>query len=253
MSDADPANDESMRAQRPSPPRQAPLRRPPLGMPSSVGSAVNGAAEAGAQGFVERGVDTAYTVIDAYLRRGQQAAQRQQPFEAQGAARPFVAPDPLSAWPKGVSAALGQTASSIAGPWLQLARAWVDGLAALAPLAGRMGAAVDPAGTAASRAAAGPRAKVTIEFVSRRLAEVEVSLEPGADLVNLHAAWSRDGQPATAPGELVFHSAPGHVHVRVAVSDAASTGRHHAAVVDGGGQVWGSAAIKIASPGQPVA
>jgi len=246
MNEADPAADEHARAQRPLPQRQAPLRRPPLGLPASVGSAVNGM-----QGFVERGVDTAYTVIDAYMRRGQQAAQRQQPFD------PPAAPGAAAgagAWPQTATAAWGQTASSIAEPWMQLARAWADGLAALAPLASRIGAGINPAAMpAGATAAAGPRAKLTIEFLSPQMAQVEVALEPGADLAALHADWSRDGQPAAAPGSFAFHCVPGHVHLRLALAEAAAPGRHQAAVADGHGQVWGSVAVTIAPRAAPAA
>ena len=132
--------DDPNRLQRPAPVRQAPLRRPPLGLP----------AEIGLPGVVERGVDTAYTVIEAYLRRGQQAAQRQSP----GAADPGAGPGGLGGsaglggfsglgLPGGLGATLsgalpwGPAASSIAGPWLQLLRAWSDAVATLGPLASR--------------------------------------------------------------------------------------------------------------------
>lgn len=290
MNDPEPALEPRPRLQRPAAARQAPLRRPPLGLPVSVSAAmqqgldgsraVAGAAEAGMQGFVERGVDTAYTVIDAYLRRGQQAAQRVSPGAPETAG-------PLSGLAGlgrlgglgGLGATLaastpwGATASSITGPWLQLLRAWADALATLGPLAGRAGAglgdALPPgfmaageaahasvtgseaavaAPAAAPMAAAGPRAKVTIELVSRRTAEVAVSLEPGADLAALQADWLTPpaGPAAAAPGSLTLYNEPGHVHLRLALADPPPPGRHEAHVTDSLGQAWGSVVVTIA-------
>ena len=201
MNDAETGVENDTRLKRPRPVRQAPLRRPPLGLPASMGAplsgtmngamsgaldaardsgqalssglgaavrqgldsgqAVGGAVEAGVQGFVERGVSTAYQVIEEYMQRGQQAAQRLSP-PGPGPARHGLAADAAqaahaaNAWAQNLAGPLGQNASSLAGPWMQLARAWVDGLSSLAPMAGqvveRMAGQV--AGNAAGPAAA---------------------------------------------------------------------------------------------------
>ncbi len=285
MNDSDPGLETRPRQQRPMPLRQAPIRRPPLGLPAAPEL----------QGFVERGVDTAYTVIEAYLRRGQQAAQRVSPG-APAAASPLSGLGGLSglsglSGPGGLgglgglgaslagSAPWGATASSIAGPWLQLLRAWAEVLATLGPLAGRVGAglgealpagfmaagaaapapfgasqgaAAAPAATA-PMAAAGPRAKVTIELVARRSAEVAVSLEPGADLAALQADWLTEAaEPAVgAPGSLVLYSEPGHVHLRLTLADPPPPGRHEARLTDSQGQAWGSVVLTIAPHAAP--
>ena len=319
MSDTEAGLDLRSRLQRPAPLRQAPLRRPPLGLPAALGSALNqalgngldaargsgaalgaglgaavqqgldgsramaGAAEAGMQGFVERGVDTAYTVIEAYMRRGQQAAQRVSPGAPETTA-PLSGPGGLGGLGgldglAGLGASLagsqpwGATAASIAGPWLQLLRAWADVLATLGPLTGRAvaglgdalppgfmatdAAAPAPFGTrqaaaasaaTAPTAATGPRTKVTVELVSRRSAEVSVSLEPGADLAALQSDWlTPAAEPAQdAPGSLVLYSEPGHVHLRLTLADPAPPGRHEARLTDHQGQTWGSLVVTIA-------
>jgi hypothetical protein len=169
MNDVEPGLDSSSRLKRPTPQRQAPLRRPPLGLPASMGATLNGAlgaaidtsqtisaglgaavrqgldsgqamseaAGAGVQGFVERGVNTAYQVIEEYMQRGQEAAQRLSPA-GPGPARPGLAADAANAWAQNLAGPLGQTASSLAAPWMQLVRAWVDGVGTLAPMAGQL-------------------------------------------------------------------------------------------------------------------
>ena len=265
MNDSDPGLETRPRQQRPMPQRQAPLRRPPLCLPAAPEL----------QGFVERGVETAYTVIDAYLRRGQQAAQRvapAAPLPGMGSLGGLGGLGGLGAQLAG-SAPWGAAASSIAGPWLQLLRAWADVVASLGPLAGGAGAgdalppgfmaagAAAPSPSGASQAAgaapttsaptaatAGPRAKVTIELVSRRGAEVSVSLEPGADLAALQAEWLSDGaEPAgSAPGSLALYSEPGHVHLRLTLAEPPPPGRHEARLCDSQGQAWGSVVLSIA-------
>lgn len=304
MNDAEPGLDENARLRRPVAQRQAPLRRPPLGMPAAMGTALNDAlgsalgsgqslgsglgaavrhgldtgqalgeaAQTTAQGFVERGVHTAYQVIEEYMRRGQDAAQHLSPFRpgpGTGTASPGFAADAAGAWAQNLVGPLGQTASSIAVPWMQLVRAWTDGLSHLAPLArqagvppGAFGATGAPgmatgeaapapvAAPVAAAAAAGPRAKVTLEWMSVQPAEVAVSLEPGADLAALRAEWSAAGDPvAASPASVVLYCVPGHVHVRLTLSDPPLAGRHVAALVDNHGQTWGSVSVAIADVG----
>lgn len=302
MNDADTEADDSTRVRRPAPHRQAPERRPPLGLPPSMGATLNGAlgaaldssqalgsglgaavrqsldtgramsdaAEATMQGFVERGVNTAYQVIDEYMRRGQEAAQRFSPpgfgSAGPGYASPGFAADVAGAWAQNLAGPLGQAASSMAVPWAQLLRAWADGLATMSPMAGQAtgwppatGASVSASASAqaptagssaaspgATASAAGPRAKITVECIARQPAEMAVSLEPGADLAALHARWSCEGVGAVGPGDVIVYSEPGHVHVRLALCEQSVPGRHVAALVDGQDQEWGSLSVRIA-------
>lgn len=334
MNDVETGLDDSSRLKRPTPQRQAPLRRPPLGLPASMGATLNGAlgaamdtsqtlsaglgaavkqglnsgqamgeaAGAGVQGFVERGVNTAYLVIEDYMRRGQETAQRLSPSfgPGPGATRTGLAADAANAWAQNLAGPLGQTASSLAGPWMQLVRAWVDGVSSLAPMAGQMAGQVAgqvgdlnrsgvfngfgrpsptapatapaaapmgpqhahsheaPAGAAAAARpamapAVGPRAKVTLEFMSSQPAQFTVSLEPGADMAALQAKWSGQAAAAAAPAQVALYNAPGHVHVRLTLAKAPSAGRHEAELMDGHGQSWGSLSMVIteSTPGTP--
>jgi hypothetical protein len=289
MDHADPDLQDHERHRRMPPARQAPLRRPPLGLPTSVGSAVNSAFTAavdsgaavgsGMQGFVERGVDTAYQVIDAYMRRGLEAAQRQAPFAFGAASAPGgSAPGPM---PPLLNPSWAQAASSLAGPWAQLVRAWVDGLESLAPALSRAGfgdaaaaaaaamggaaqatsaasaAAPAPPSAGASAAspadqaprAASPSPKMTIEIMSRQVTEATLELEPGADLAVLRAAWEGQADSPVHPATLTFYSEPGHVHLRLTLAESALPGRHEARVTDRHGQCWGRVAVTIADCG----
>lgn len=317
MSNAETGVENNTRMKRPEPQRQAPLRRPPLGLPASLGATLNGAlgaamdtgqalssglngavrqgldsshamgqaVEVGVQGYVERGVNTAYQVIAEYMQRGQEAAQRLSPLGAQPTG-PQIAVDAANAWAQNLAGPLGQTATSLAGPWMQLVRAWVDGVSTLAPMAGQVAsqvagqvgelnrvgvlnsfkgagpAAPAPArvtstsasaapasATATAPAPAGPRAKVTLEFMSGQPTGVSVSLDPGADLAALQAHWgASQGECAAGPGEVVLYSAPGHVHVRLTLASAPTPGRHVATLRDSHGQCWGEMTVVIAEP-----
>ena len=321
MSNAETGVDNDTRMKRPEPQRQAPLRRPPLGLPPTVsatlggalgaaldtsqtlsaglgatvrqgldsGQAIGQAAAGGVQGFVERGVNTAYQVIEEYMQRGQEAAQR---LSRSGGPSPLpsgLAADAANAWAQNLAGPLGQTASSLAVPWMQLVRAWVDGVSTLAPMAGQMAGQVagqmgdlnrsgvfnafggpSPAATAAAAMGAqpmhsreapagaaaaahpaaapvvGPRAKVTLEFMSRQPDQFSVSLDPGADMAALQATWSGPVAATAAPAQVVLYSAPGHVHVRLTLAESPLAGRFEAALVDGHGQCWGSLTMVIA-------
>ena len=308
------------RVQRPPAQRQGPLRRPPLGLPPGLGAAWGpGSDSARADtpstadtagtasttdmpdtdppGPVERGVRTAYTVIDAYLQRGQQAAQ--QCSAGLPASAPWSGAAAAAATPMGVQA------QALAGPWLQLARAWADALGSLAPLAARLGGSLggslggglggglgtglgeqatapvhqawatppwqpaqatsasqpDPScqptqptqptqrAPAATSTPSGPRARLTLELMSPRIADVTVSLDPGADLADLHAHWQAGpaAAPGTAPAHALLYCEPGQVHLRLALPDPPQPGRHEAQLIDPDGQAWGHLALTVAA------
>ena len=101
--------------------------------------------------------------------------------------------------------------------------------------------------------AAGPRTKVTVELVSRRSAEVAVSLEPGANLAAPQTDWlTPETAPAAgAPGSLALYSEPGQVHLRLTLADPPPPGRHEACLTDSQGQAWGSGVLIIAPHAAP--
>ena len=132
------------RLSREAPVRTAPIRNGVLGAPHAPTSS-NGAgfttagmldkgirtaqraahaANAAATGAVERGVETAYTVIDDYMMRGRQAANRHQ--ERNG--RPGMN-DEQQRYGPSWGAGAGPM-SPVMAPWFQMMRLWTDAMTA---------------------------------------------------------------------------------------------------------------------------
>lgn len=262
--------DAQHRATRPFSPRNGPVRQP-LGIPSVPGA-------------VEQGVQTAYTVIDAHLQRGRQEAERLRQG-AQGFSQSFNGgPSPWTdaGWGSGARSTdpfpgMGAGAASspaLMGALLQMMQAWGAGLAALTPLVAQAAASVaNVANTAApqhpaqpahphaspnpqaSQAPHAPRAQLSVELLSKRLGEVSVSLEPGADMETLRAVFATP--PGTRTGTdtstdtrtqgpwAEFYAAPGQVRVRLNAAENTVAGRHEATVLDQTGRPWGQVSIMV--------
>lgn len=244
------------RATRPFSPRNGPVRQP-LGTPSVPGA-------------VEQGVQTAYTVIDAHLQRGRQEAERLRQG-AQGFTQSFHGGGGAGPSPWGTDAGWGSGSASASSPaligaLLQMMQAWGAGLAALTPLVAQMAASATQAAQAtqtaqttqttaaqpqptqpyASPAPQAPRAQLSVELLSKRLGEVSVSLEPGADMQILRATFAT---PPGAQGPTAeFYAAPGQVRVRLNATEHSVEGRHEATVLDQTGRPWGQVSVVIAPP-----
>ncbi len=194
------------RVKREPPERSGPIRRAVVG--SSSTSPDRAAA---VTGVVERGVDTAYTVIDEYMTRGRNAAGRWSQWTD---GRNDMSEAPQFSTPWGAS-------SDLMAPWWQMMRMWADGMSAFVP--GGQGPATAwlnafvPGSTAWSSQA--PRVEVRVS--SKPTAVVTVSLEPGADSMQLTAeppANTGNGKKSSPLG-LTLESFPGLVRVSVTVPD----------------------------------
>jgi hypothetical protein len=169
-------------------------------------------ADATVKGVVERGVDTAYTVIDEYMARGRNAAGRQGQWTD---GRNGMSQDPQFSTPWGSS-------SDLMAPWWQMMRMWAEGMAAFVP-GGPATAwlnAFVPGGTGwAGSPSQAPRVEVRVS--SKRTAVVTVSLHPGADSMQLTAEPPAATGNAKKPSPLglTFESFPGLVRVSVTVPD----------------------------------
>src|SRR6185436_16198621 len=80
-------------------------------------------ADATVKGAVERGVDTAYAVIDEYMTRGRNAADRRSQSTD---GRNGMSQDPQFSTPWGPG-------SDLLAPWWQMMRIWAEGMAAFMP------------------------------------------------------------------------------------------------------------------------
>jgi hypothetical protein len=153
------------------------------------------------------------------------------------------------------------------GALLQMMQAWGAGLAALTPLVAQAAASVANAATASNGLNAGavapqqpaqphasqahhaphaPRAQLSVELLSKRLGEVSVSLEPGADMETLRAVFATPPGTGTQGPMAEFYAAPGQVRVRLNATEHTMEGRHEATVLDQTGRPWGQVSVLIA-------
>ncbi len=203
------------RVKREPPERSGPIRRAAVGRSSaSPGRAAAPGApssvEAAVTGVVERGVDTAYTVIDEYMTRGRNAAGRWSQW-TDGRNEMSEAPQFSTPW----------GSSDLMAPWWQMMRMWADGLSAFVPggqgpATAWLNAFVPGASTWSSQA---PRVEVRVS--SKPTAVVTVSLDPGADSMQLTAEppANRGNGKKSSPLGLTLESFPGLVRVSVTVPD----------------------------------
>lgn len=251
--------DAQHRATRPFSSRNGPVRQP-LGTPSVPGA-------------VEQGVQTAYTVIDAHLQRGRQEAERLRQ-SAQGFTQSFnggPSPSPWAdaGWGSGarstdpfpsMGAGAAPSSPALMGALLQMMQAWGAGLAALTPLVAQVAAnaasaanaavpqqPTQPHASQAPHAPHAPRAQLSVELLSKRLGEVSVSLEPGADMETLRAVFATPpGTGTDTQGPMAeFYAAPGQVRVRLNATEHTVAGRHEATVLDQTGRPWGQVSIVV--------
>ena len=171
------------------------------------------AADATVKGAVERGVDTAYTVIDEYMTRGRNAAGRRSQWTG---GRNGMSQDPQFSTPWGSS-------SDLLAPWWQMMRICAEGMATFMP--GGPGPATAwlnafvPGGAGWAGSYQPPRVEVRVS--SKPTAVVTVNLHPGADSLQLTAEPLAPAGNAkkTSPLGLTFESFPGLVRVSVEVPD----------------------------------
>lgn len=168
-------------------------------------------ADATVKGAVERGVETAYTVVDEYMTRGRNAAGRRTD------GRNGMSQDPQFSTPWGSS-------SDLLAPWWQMMRIWAEGMAAFMP--GGPGPATAwlnafvPGGAAWAGSTYQPP-RVEVRVSSKSTAVVAVSLHPGADSLQLTTEPLAPAGNArkSSPLGLTFESFPGLVRVNVTVPD----------------------------------
>jgi hypothetical protein len=146
-------------------------------------------ADGTVKGVVERSVDNAYTVIDEYMTRGRDAAGRRSQWTD---GRYDMSQDPqFSTW--------GPNSDFVA-PWWQMMRTWADGMAAFmfcGPAAATTwlnACARGGTGWAGSHVQA---PKIEPRVSSKRHAAVTVSLQPGAESMELTATGK--GNEPTLP------------------------------------------------------
>jgi hypothetical protein len=193
-------------------------------------------------GAAERGVQTAYTVLDEYLARGKEAAKR---YEMPTSGGPDMSDQRQfngmwNAW-----GPMGPMMAQAAGPWMQVARMWTDSMAQFVPggqAAVNQWMAMWPGMPGATASTAGARAGVRV--ASARPTTVQVSLAPDAEYMTLSAA------PVAASGDalggVTLSTVEGRLLVSVVVADSQAAGTYRGPIVDGGGNPRGELTVDIA-------
>jgi hypothetical protein len=193
---------------------------------------------------VERGVETAYSVVDEYVRRGRAAAERRH-THASGAndmnqerKGPGYGPWAGMPWMSGAAAS-----NPFLGPWMQMMQMWSDSMMAFMP----SGMPANP--MTAWMSAAMPQTAIAVRIASRNPAKVSVTLDAGAQLLVLRAdALVLDGNgyaPDIAPPTIESGT---EVTVRVSIGDDQPGGRYRGAIRDAAGGVRGQLTVDLEGP-----
>jgi len=193
------------------------------------------------QEAVERGVQTAYTVIEEYMARGRAAAARINPnwsgdmdnrYNYSG---PNIANGPM--WP-------------LIAPWMQMIQAWTQAIGAFVPGA----AAPQPWNSYSPREGAGyaqPAAmapRVSVSVSSQYPTAVEASIDSGADAMPLTVdpLKTTGGEEHHPPLRSVsIKSECGHVQVHVTVPTDQPAGRYAGTIRDTTGCKRGQLILEI--------
>jgi hypothetical protein len=249
------------RLKREAPARRAPIRNkavPAHDAALSVGGIVDEsvktamrAVEAGnatVRGAVERGVDTAYMVIEEYMLRGRQAAGRNHerrngrhemnderqsgngPSNGAYAGGPWAAMNPMMA------------------PMMQMMRMWTDTMSSFMP--GANGIATDwmnqfMPGAAMWGGTASARACVAVQVSSPYPVEVKADFDSGAEYSMLTAEPLKLVGAAEGSLAVTLKCSPGLVKIGVSVPAGQVGGRYSGAVNDASGVKRGEIVVDI--------
>ena len=190
---------------------------------------------------VERGVDTAYMVIEEYMRHGRQAAGRQHEQRA-------------ADW--GATKLNGHQNASIAAGWKALAPLAAPLMQVLRQLTG--GAAASGASIAtdwinqlvSGQASNAAQPAIAVQVSAQAQTEVTVKLQPGADSHGLRAeplvhTDRKDAPPLVSIG---LESKAGQVRVRLTVPNDQPAGSYVGALRDTSGTERGELRVEISAP-----
>jgi hypothetical protein len=196
------------------------------------------------QGAVERGVETAYTVIEDYMRRGQQAAgryrDRTQGERAMNGDNYSNGYGPNGYGPMGAMMA----------PWMQAMRLWAETMSALIPGGAAMGAQWMNAFTSpmsGAQAAGG----VAVRITSKTPAEVSIDLDPRAYCIPLKASpLVHSTTPDTAPALVAvdLQYVDSRCRVSIAVPNDQPAGSYSGAILDTAGLQRGTLRVMLEAP-----
>jgi len=193
--------------------------------------------------LLERGVETAYMVVEEYMRRGREATGRRyqssQNGNGNGNGRPGMNNDR-----QGGNAQV----PPMMMPFMQMMRMWTDGMSAFVPGAGQAADWMNQFVPGASAWMGTPTTTRAISVLvsSQAPTEVTVDLEPGAEYAKLSAdpltTQDDDAPPLAA---IRFECEKGHVRVRVTVPSDQPGGSYFGHIVDATGARRGELRVEI--------
>jgi hypothetical protein len=183
------------------------------------------------RGAVERGVETAYAVIDEYIRRGEAAAGRHHDTNNHSGG-PMNQP-PYSRNSYGSGPNPWSQMNPLMAPWMQAMQMWTSSMMAFMPT----GAANNPMAAWANAwagGAANAHPEISVRATSNQPVEVSVSLDAGAEFVRLQADPLASTGDAKAPAIVAttVDNSPGCVRVLVTVPNDHPAGRYAGALRD---------------------
>jgi hypothetical protein len=211
-----------------------------------IATAFRMAGDAGAtmQGAVERGVDTAYTVIEDYMRRGQQAAGRYRD-RTQGE-RTMNGDNYSNGYGPNAYGPMG----AMMAPWMQAMRMWTETMSAFIPGGAAMGTEWMNAFTP-PMSGAQPQSGVAVRVASGTPAEVSIDLDPRAYCVPLKAApLVHATSPGTAPALVAvdLQYVDNRCRVTITVPNDQPTGLYSGAILDNAGLQRGMLRVILDGP-----
>lgn len=191
-------------------------------------------------GAAERGVHTAYTVLDEYLARGKEAAKR---YEMPTPGSPTMSDQRQNGmW--NAFGPMGPMMAQAAGPWMQVARMWSDSMSQFVP-GGQQAVSQWMAMWPGMPGASSAGARTAVRIASARPATVQVSLSPDAEYMTL--ASSLTSSAGGTLGGVTITTKEGQVLISVTVADSQAPGLYRGSIVDGGGNPRGELTVDIAA------
>ena len=251
----------SKRVKREAPVRRGPIRNRaiPVDAPHTAGGAYTmgavvdesvktamravEAADATVRGAVERGVDTAYMVIEEYMLRGRQAAGRN--HQRRNGGREMNEDRQSGGGYGGGAAGPWNTINPFMAPWMQMMRMWTDNMAAFIP--GANGASDWMSQFIPGAAAWGAaRPTVSVHVASPRPVEVSANVDAGADyaVLSVEPLVHTGGRGDVLTG-ITAECTPGRIRLVVNVSAGQATGHYTGSLVDSNGNKRGTVQVDV--------
>jgi len=207
------------------------------------------AADATMRGAVERGVDTAYMVIEEYMLRGRQAAGRNHERRNGRHEMNDERNGGSNSSNGGFGAGPWGAMNPMMAPWMQMMRMWTEGMSSFMPGANGLATEWMSQFMPGATMWAGPsaRASIAVQVTSPYPIEVKADFDAGAEYSMLTAEPLRMRSDEDATLAVTLKCAPGLVRIGVTVPSGQAGGRYSGAVNDASGVKRGEITVDVES------